>query len=604
MSRRRGLGASDSPAARPRIITARLAAGLVALVMVGGLAGCGLPSSSPVQRGLDIGSPLLPPVRFQFEAPPRGASAEQIVRGFLAASWSSDDDFRAARAYLTPNASQAWKPRSSVTVYPDTSSLQLTQAPGSIELRAVADATLDADGRYTSLPAGTSRRSTLTLQQVSGEWRISNIPADFGLWLSRFYFERAYRRLSVTYVDPGLRTLVADPRWFPVGAGLATTLARALLKQPPAYLVGAVRTGFPAGTQLAVDSVPIEAGRAAIDLSPAVLDVSAEERRAAWAQALATMRQVPDVTGVALRASGTILDVVSSGAPGTLPQSPGDVGYEEIAPSSDWALLRTGTRLRPVAVSDVGGREPDSGKAPRVKVPELAVGWSWVAASGDLLDVAAVGGDRRDLHRWRDGTDAAVSGLGTMLTPPAYDALGDLWVGGLDARGAGRVWALDAADGLETPPRAVDAPWLAGRTVDAVRPAPDGQRLLVVSRGPAGVEIAVTGIVRDSAGSAQGLAAPWVIGGDIEEVISVAWASNGTVAVIGRRRGSVVPLPLLVAVGGPTTTLAGLPDPRRILTTRGERGLVVVSGNGQVYSRVGGGWQEIAEIDDLVIPGT
>ena len=62
------------------------------------MAGCGLPTSSPVQQGLDIGSPLLPPVRFQFEAPPRGATPEQIVRGFLAASWSSDDDFRAARA--------------------------------------------------------------------------------------------------------------------------------------------------------------------------------------------------------------------------------------------------------------------------------------------------------------------------------------------------------------------------------------------------------------------------------------------------------------------------------------------------------------------------
>ena len=78
-------------------------------------------------------------------------------------------------------------------------------------------------------------------------------------------------------------------------------------------------------------------------------------------------------------------------------------------------------------------------------------------------------------------------------------------------------------------------------------------------------------------------------------------------AHIARRLGvdaAVVPLPLLVAVGGQTNSLAALPDPRRILTTRGERGLVVVSGNGQVYGRVGGGWQEVGEIDDVVVPGT
>ena len=567
------------------------------------MAGCGLPTSSPVQQGLDIGSPLLPPVRFQFEAPPRGATPEQIVRGFLAASWSSDDDFRAARAYLTPSASHAWKPRSSVTVYPDSSSVQATTAPGSVELRTVADATLDSDGRYTSLPAGASRRSTLTLAQVSGEWRISNIPADFGLWLSRFYFERAYRRLFVNYVDPSLSTLVTDPRWFPVGAGLATTLARAQLKQPPAYLRGAVRSGFPAGTQLAVDSVPVAAGRAEIDLTPAVLDVSADERRAAWAQALATMRQVPDVTGVALRASGTILDVVTSGPAGTLPQSPGDVGVADSTRMADWALLRTGTRLRAVDASDVAGRSPENAKTPKVKLPEIAAGWSWLAASGDLTDLAAVGGDRRDLHRWLDGQDRAVAGVGTRLTPPAYDLGGDLWVGGVDAQGAGRIWTVDASEGLEASATPVAAPWLAGRSVEAVRPAPDGQRALVVTRGPAGVQIGVSGIVRDGAGTAQSLADPWIIGGDVQEVTSAAWASNGVVAVIGRRAGSV-PLPLLVAVGGQTNSLAALPDPRRILTTRGERGLVVVSGNGQVYGRVGGGWQEVGEIDDVVVPGT
>ncbi|MDO5710199.1 MAG: LpqB family beta-propeller domain-containing protein [Micrococcales bacterium] len=584
-----------------RVATAGAGAVLGILALLGG---CGLPRSGPVQQGLDIGSPLLPPVRFQFEAPPRGASPEQIARGFLAASWSSDDDFRAARAYLTPNASQAWKPRSSVTVYPDSSSLRVNTAESSVELHTVADATLDSEGRYTALPVGAIRRSTLTLSQVSGEWRISNIPPGFGLWLSRFYFERAYRRVNIAYVDPRLTSIVADPRWFPVGAGLATTLARAQLQQPPAYLRGAVRSGFPPGTRLAVDSVPIDGGRAEIDLSPAVLDVSAEERRAAWAQSLSTIRQVPDVSTVALRVSGTILDVVSSGPSGMLPHTPGDLGYSEAAAGSEWAILRTGTRLRAVDAADVPGHEPGSGKAPRTKLPEIATGWSWLGASADLTDLAAVGGDRRELHRWRSGQERTIPGVGTGLTCPAYDVRGTLWVGGLDAKGTARVLVLDSGSGLEAPPRAVTAPWLGGRTIETVRPAPDGQRLLVVTRGRTGVQIGVSGIVRDAAGVPQALTEPWAIGGDVQEASYAAWASNGTVAVIGRRSGGSTALPLLLAVGGQTTSLAAVPDPRRILATRGERGLIVVSGNGQAFGRVGGGWQELGEIDDIVVPGS
>lgn len=568
------------------------------------VAGCGLPKNGPVQQGLDVGSPLLPPVRFQFEAPPRGASAEQIVRGFLAASWSSDDDFRAARAYLTPNASQAWNPRLSVTVYPDSSSLQVSVDSSVVELRTSADATLDVDGRYTTLPANATRNASLQLSQVSGEWRISHIPPDFGLWLSRFYFERAYRSFTISYADLRLKQIVVDPRWFPVGAGLATKLARAQLQEPPAYLRGAVRSGFPPGTNLAVDSVPIEGGRAEIDLSPAVLNVSADERRAAWAQSLATMRQVPDVSTVALRVSGKDIEVVSTGQPGLPPMSLGDLGYSYGTSTPDRALLRTGTRLTAVDAGDVTSRDASTDKASQTRLPDIAAGWSWLAASADVSDLAAVGGDRRDLHRWRAGEEGTVQGVGTQLVPPSYDVRGTLWSGGVDAGGSARIWAIDAAAGLGAQARPLEAKWLEGRTLEQVRPAPDGVRMLVVTRNAQGLQIGVSGIVRDGAGKPRALTEPWAIGGDVEEVTAAAWASNETVALIGRRAGGPAPYPLLVAVGGPTTPLAAVPDARRIVVTTGERGIVILSGNGHAYSRVGGGWQQLGEVDDIIMPGS
>lgn len=353
-----------------------------------------------------------------------------------------------------------------------------------------------------------------------------------------------------------------------------------------------------------MDSVPVEAGRAEIDLSAAVLDVSADERRAAWAQALATMRQVPDVSSVALSVSGRVLEVVSSEQPGMPPTSLGDLGYSYGTALPDWALLRTGTRLTAVDASDVTSRELVTEKAPRTRLPDLAVGWSWLAASADLTDLAAVGGDRRDLHRWRAGEERAVTGIGTELVPPTYDVRGMLWAGGRDAGGRTRVWAIDAAAGLDAAPKALDAAWLEGRTIEQVRPAPDGLRFLVVTRSGQELQIGVSAIIRDSAGRPQALTEPWAIGGDVQEVTAAAWASNEKVALIGRRAGGTVLHPLLVAVGGPTTALATVPDARRIVATTGERGIVVMSGDGHAYGRVGGGWQQLGQVDDVVVPGS
>lgn len=419
--------------------------GALLVAVLGASGSCGLPETGPVQQGLDIGSPLMPPVRFEFEAPPRGATPEQIVRGFLAASWSMDDDFRAARAYLTPHASRAWNPRSAVTVYPDSGSLQVVATgPTTMALQTRQDAALDSSGRYRSLPVGTTRESVLGLERASGEWRISSIPPDFGLWISRFYFERAYRLFSIAYADPRLHTIVADRRWLPVGAGLTTTLARALVEAPPAYLLGAVRSGFPAGTRLSVDSVPVEFGQAAVDLNPGVLDVSADERRAAWAQALTTIRQAPEVESVALQVAGRNLDVVVGGRTGTVPTTLEELGFGPSAPPVTKVLWRTAAGLTALDSGELG-RDDDSGRAQSPVLPAVGAQWQWVAASGDLADVAAISADRRVLQRWRGQATGATPGIGGALTPPSYDRAGRLWIGGSAADG-------EAGSGSSTPP--------------------------------------------------------------------------------------------------------------------------------------------------------
>ncbi|HEX7537953.1 MAG TPA: hypothetical protein VF391_13235, partial [Dermatophilaceae bacterium] len=260
------------------------------------LGGCaGLPVSSPVQPGSLVGEAALQPVRVQPDGPATGATPEQIVRGFLRAGASAgfDDDHVVARSFFARSVKDEWLPDSGVKVYADSSTLKVELlTPTSVRVSAVIVAEVDRAGRYRETPAGTSAQATFGMKRLGAGWRISKPPKGLGLWLSNSDLERSYRSFIVAYASPVAQTIVVDRRWFPITPGLATTLARAQLAPVPGYLTGAARTGVPAGTSLAVDSVPIESGRAVVDLTASALLASPDLRRAMWAQFVTTLRQV------------------------------------------------------------------------------------------------------------------------------------------------------------------------------------------------------------------------------------------------------------------------------------------------------------------------
>ncbi|WP_226345185.1 GerMN domain-containing protein [Agilicoccus flavus] len=585
---------------RARTFTAAL---LAATTLLAGA--CGLPRTSAIQQGHDMGPAPLPPVRVEFAGPQRGATPEAVVRGFLAAGWATQDDYRTARAYLTPEAARDWDPRAGVTVYGSASDVALTAvADDRLEL-AVADiARLDDAGRYTARPVGSRRVSRLTLTRSGGEWRISALEPEFGVWLARPFFESAYRPFAVAYTSARSSTVVADRRWFPLGSGLGTTLARSLLGPVPGYLAGAVASGFPAGTSLVLDAVPVVGGAAEVDLSATMLRAGADQRRRAWAQALETMKQVPDVSSVRLRVAERDLDV------GTIPGVPGSaasLGFEVEAPDPAVVVRRVGTEVRAL---DLGAFTPlDRGEDPPPAGRLLArvpPGWGDVVASDDLVQVAAVDDDRRELRRWRAGVPGSSVRLGAGLTPAAYDRSGWVWVGGQDPSGRARVWALDpGTSASRRAPAPLQAPWLAGRRVQAVLPAPDGARALVVSRTSRGrLELGVSGIVPDEQGRPSGLAEPWPVGGDLVDAGDAAWIDAEHLAVVGARTTTSAASVFVVPLGGGAQELSALRNPRRVVaTTGGGRGLLVLATDGSVNVRVGGGWAQVGRADDLAVPG-
>jgi Lipoprotein LpqB beta-propeller domain/Sporulation and spore germination len=597
---------------RSRWFAACVAVAVVAMAAVAGLSACGgLPTSTAVQQGSLVGEPVLQPVRVQPDGPVAGATRVQVVRGFLRASASAgfDDDHAIARSFFARGVKDKWLPDSDVKVYGDESALKVELlTPSIIRVRAAIVAEVDSVGRYRETPAGTVAQATFGMQKLRGGWRISQPPKGFGPWPSASDLDRSYRSFTVAYVSKVAQTMVVDRRWFPITPGLATTLSRAQLAPVPAYLIGAAQTGVPAGTTLAVDSVPIQSGRAAVDLSATALLANPDLRRAMWAQFVTTLTQVSSVSEVSLEVSGAGLD---------LPDTSGGVsdvtalGYQSRAPAFvQTAILRTGSRLSRVS-SD---RPPDQDQPPKPLnlpassiLPKIPTGWVSLALSWNGQEIAGLGGDHGDLARWQWNRHFQLAEFGRNLTRPSYDSFNGLWVAG-QAGGVTRVWVIDTSlSPMEkAKPRVISAPWLANRTVLALKVATDNQRVALITSDRAGrdVRVVVAGIARSTSGAPVSLAAESLrVGWTLTAATDLAWVDDSTLAIVGRVSPRDAIGPQLVEIGGKVTAMPPVAGTRLVTNIGGLRGVVVLTDRGKILARAGNGWQVLQNGTDFLIPG-
>ena len=584
----------------------RYAAVLAACATVALSACGGLSTSSPVQQGLEVGSVQDNPVRVVANGPSAGSSPQDVVAGFIRAAAASDDQYQIARSFLAPTPEPTWRPDSSVVVFTDETSLTITSA-GKDSVKAVAKATarIDGNGRYRELPPGSSVQLEFGLRQVAGEWRISTVPDGFGTWLSEADLERLYDPYDVYYVSSAQRRLVPDVRWFPRATGLATRLARAVLAGVPDYLKDAVHTEVPPGTRLAVDAVTLTSGTAKVDLTASGLGSDPARRQGMAAQVLATVQQAPGVQRVRLQQEGT--DIQMPGGETTV-SSLAALGFPTPSEPLVKPVLRSGNtlvHLDPEQVSDSDGRPP---REPEASLPSIPTGWAYLAMSRTGKEIAAVGGDRAELARWRGKNQLMVPRVGGALTTPTYDREDVLWVGGV-AGGRTRIWAVNTAadplDATKSAPRTVAVGWLDGRLVKALRLSPDGQRIAVVStdRKGQGPRLDVAGVVREPNGLPSALDEPLTLAPSLTLMRDLVWTDDTTLAVLGRKASSQVVRPWFVPLGGPIAAGPEMAAAQSITTVNGERGLVVVTDRDEVLIRAGNRWQSVGTGSSFLVAG-
>ena len=584
----------------------RYAAGLAAVAAIALSACGGLSTSSPVQPGLEVGSVQDNPVRVVANGPLPGSSPKDVVAGFIRAAAASDDQYQIARSFLAATPEPTWRPDSSVVVFTDETSLSITESgKGSVKAVAKATARIDGDGRYSELPPGSSVVLQFGLRLVAGEWRISKVPDGFGIWLSEADLERLYSPHRVYYVSAAERRLVPDVRWFPSSTGLATRLARAVLTGVPEYLRGAVRTEVPEGTRLAVDAVTLDSGTAKVDLTANGLGSDPAQRQGMAAQFLATVQQAPGVQRVRLQQEGT--DIQMPGGETTV-SSLAALGFPTPSDPLVKPVLRSGStlvRLDPEQVTDPDSKNPQGGES---ALPTIPTGWAYLAMSRTGGELAAVGGDRAQLSRWRGKNQVLLPNVGTGLTTPSYDRQDVLWVAGL-AAGTARIWAVntaaDPADVIKSTPRQVEVGWLGGRVVTALRLSPDGQRIAVLSTDRKGgnPRLDVAGVIRQPNGLPTSLAHPLTLAPSLTLMRDLVWTDDITMAVLGRKSTSQVVRPWFVPLGGPITAGPEIAGAQAITTVNGERGLVVITDRGEVLIRAGNRWQSVGKGSAFLVAG-
>jgi Lipoprotein LpqB beta-propeller domain/Sporulation and spore germination len=584
----------------------------IAVAVATALSACGgLPTGGAVQQGSLVGEQAVQPIRVQPDGPTTGATPDQIVRGFIRAGAGAgfDDDHAIARSFLTLNVKDDWQPDSGVEVYSDQIPLKIELLTASIvRVTASIVAEVDSAGRYREMPGGTLAHATFALQKLDVGWRISLPQKGFGLWLSASDLDRIYQPFTIAYVSIAARTIVGDRRWFPITSGLATTLARAQLAPVPSYLGGAVQTGVPTGTVLAVDAVPIQSGLAVVDLSGAALSADPDLRRAMWAQFVTTLMQVPLVTEVSLEVQGARLNL-----PGT-PDRVSLLSTLSYQADSSFlakdAILRAGTKLSRVSPDRPQNQDlPFKGSQQPLSpaLPKIPAGWICLALSWDEREIAGISADHSDLARWQGSRMVKLTKLGSRLTKPSYDSMNGLWVAG-QVGDATRIWVIDTSlrPVEKATPRQILAPWLANRTVLALRVASDNRRvaLITTNRHGGDLQIVVTGIVRSANGVAVSLAAdPLRVGWTLTAATDLAWVDDSTLAVVGRVSPKDAVGPRLVEIGGKNTALSPVAGTRFVTNTGGFRGVVVVTDEGKVLARAGNGWQQLQTGTDFLIQG-
>ena len=513
----------------------------LALVAITALAltGCAkLPTDSEVKVGSDIQSGLTADYLYYSPSGPDDAATQQeIINGFINAATGPQNDYQVAREYLSRDLAAKWNPSAELLVG---DSRPVIEVMGSTEATVTfkAVARVDELGRYQELVPALSRVLKYSMIEEDGQWRINQAPDS--IVLVRPVFEVLFRSYSLYFYDNQDRYLVPDSRWFATRISTGTRLVSALLAGPDYWLTDAVNSAFPTGTQLALDSVTVDAGTAIVDLDASVNSTTVAQRQRMLVQLTATLTQLPNVFSVQIKIDGVLQNIVNLPYQVSLAKNPD-----------------------PIVLTSDGFRQLSTGAVPMKRASEAAKDWQATEFGIN---------NQQTLLALKGPQGVAVTRLtGTSSNLTAIDYRGDLLAPVIDPQGL--IWCQGAA--ADSPLTAYDSTgkqvfstlgWLSQADHVAFSISREGSRVAFLLNYEGQVRLYVAAIVRDEKGNPVAISVPVRMAKSELLTGSVSWIDETTVASISRSSGSITS-PVYLQVGGQVKKLAPVPSAQSVVSS-------------------------------------
>ena len=513
----------------------------LALVAITALAltGCAkLPTDSEVKVGSDIQSGLTADyLYYSPSGPDEAATQQEIINGFINAATGPQNDYQVAREYLSRDLAAKWNPSAELLVG---DSRPVIEVFGSTEATVTfqAVARVDELGRYQELAPSISRILKYSMIEEDGQWRINQAPDS--IVLVRPVFEVLFRSYSLYFYDNQDRYLVPDSRWFATRISTGTRLVSALLAGPDYWLTDAVNSAFPTGTQLALDSVTVDAGTAIVDLDASVNSTTVAQRQRMLVQLTSTLTQLPNVFSVQIKIDGVLQNIVNLPYQVSLAKNPD-----------------------PIVLTSDGFRQLSTSAVPMKRASEAAKDWQATefGINNQQTLLALTGPQGIAVTR--------LTGANSELT--AIDYRGDLLAPVIDPQGL--IWCQGAS--ADSPLTAYDSTgkqvfstlgWLSQANHVAFSISREGSRVAFLLNYEGQFRLYVAAIVRDEKGNPVAISVPVRMAKSELLTGSVSWIDETTVASISQSSGSITS-PVYLQVGGQVKKLAPVPSAQSVVSS-------------------------------------
>ncbi|MGY1641331.1 LpqB family beta-propeller domain-containing protein [Geodermatophilus sp. SYSU D00703] len=551
----------------------RCRAGVLVAVLLALLSACStVPTSSPTVQITQAPSRPDGDVGIEPLSPEPGATPEEIVRGFIEAAASAVRGHPVAREHLVRESAGAWSDEAGITVLGQDYTT-VTSDAGTVVVTADQLGTIDERGVFTVAPQEVYTRE-FTLQQVDGEWRITD-PPD-GLLMLEPDFERLYERRDLYFLDPTGQRVVPDPRYLISGEAQPTVLVERLLDGPSSALSAGVKNAL-AGARLR-STVTASTQTLTVDLT-GLADAEPSQLAELCAQLVWTLEPLT-VQSVEILLDGDPIRLEGVSREQTVDTwaafDPDAVPVDAVGHYVDNGTLRTVDAAPAPGPAGTGAYGLTSAAVSSGRTGELDQMVGVTVADGQATLLAgAYGGDL-----------VPVLSGGALSVPTVAATRSEFWV----VRDGGAVVRVPAG-GTAQPVNAPTLPGLGRATV--LQLSPDGVRAAVVVENGQRESLYVGTVVRSDEGPVA-LRDLREVAPTLSSVVDVAWRTAGSLLVLAGDAGEDRIDPYVVGVDGwglDQVPTAGLPSqPTRVAAAPGRVPLVSAGGTVWQWQPAGGTW--------------